>query len=137
MRLSPIIHEEVGYGHYNGDKVRAMMAKALLRKGGIIGVVGNVGDLKSCIYLSLDPTWFGDDWQLVELWNYVGEDARRDNRAFGEQQIEFAKNCSDRIGVRLLIGILNNVRVEAKLRLYDRHLTRAGAFYIHEPAGVT
>lgn len=135
LRLTPMLHEETGYGSYNAEKVRAMVAKALTRQGGIIGVIGDIGDIRGCVYLALDPIWYGDDWHLVELWNYVRPDARRDPRAFGVQQVEFAKDCSDRIGVRLFIGVFNNVRLEAKTRLYDRHLKRAGAFYIHEPSG--
>jgi GNAT superfamily N-acetyltransferase len=133
LRLTPMIHEEVGHGSYNPEKVRAMVQKALRRDGGIIGVIGPVGDLKGCIYLLLDPIWYGDDWQLVELWNYVRPDARRSD--YGIQMIEFAKDCADRIGLKLFIGVFNAVRLAAKVRLYDRHLKREGAFYVHQPAG--
>ena len=131
MMLARMVHEEIAHWGFNEDKVRAMVRRATDRQGGILGVVGDPGDLLGCIYLTVEPVWYSDDWQLLELWNFVRPDARRSTH--GRDMISFAKKVSDEMGLKLTIGIFNDKRQEAKTRLYDRQLQRAGAFYIHDP----
>lgn len=96
---------------------------------GFIGVIGEVGSLEGCIMLTVGSVWYSDDWTLDEHLNFVDPAHRASNHA--KSLIEFAKDCADRIGVRLVIGVLSTKRTAAKVRLYERQLTPAGAFFIH------
>ena len=102
---------------------------------GFIGVIGPIGALEGCIMLTVGSVWYSEDWTLDEHLNFVDPAHRSSNHA--RALIEFAKTCADRIGIRLVIGILSTKRTAAKVRLYERQLTAAGCFFIHPaPADV-
>lgn len=102
---------------------------------GFIGVIGPVGALEGCIMLTVGSVWYSDDWTLDEHLNFVDPAHRRSEHA--KALITYAKTCADKIGIRLVIGVLSTVRTAAKVRLYERHLTPAGCFFVHPaPADV-
>jgi GNAT superfamily N-acetyltransferase len=76
----------------------------------------------------MEEVYYSDDYQIVELWNYVRPDCRKSD--FAKRLIEFAKKCSTDTGMDLTIGIISNARMEAKCRLYGRMLPKAGEFYV-------
>lgn len=131
FELCCLIHSETAHSPMNPDRVREHIQSALRREGGILCVIGEPGDLRACLYLTLMPIWYSDDWQLVELFNFVHPDHRRSTHA--RDLIEYAKRCADELGVMLMIGVTTNVRMEAKVRLYDRLLPRAGAYFLYKP----
>ena len=96
---------------------------------GFIGVIGPVGALEGCIMLTVGSVWYSDDWTLDEHINFVDPAYRNSNHA--KDLIEYAKNCADRIGIPLVIGVLSTERTAAKVRLYGRYLTPAGAFFVN------
>lgn len=96
---------------------------------GFIGVIGSIGALEGCIMLTVGSVWYSEDFTLDEHLNFVDPAHRSSNHA--KALIEFAKGCADRIGIRLVIGILSTKRTAAKVRLYERQLTPAGVFFIH------
>lgn len=98
---------------------------------GFIGVIGPVGALEGCIMLTIGAVWYSEEWTLDEHLNFVDPQYRRSEHA--KALIDFAKNCADKIGVRLVIGVLSTKRTAAKVRLYERKLMPAGAFFIHPP----
>lgn len=131
MRLMVMIHGETGRYSFDEDKVRATVYRALDRKGGIIGVIGDSGDIKGCIVMLLEPVWYSQEWNLIELLNFVRPDCRKSD--FAVQLINFSKNITRQMKLTLGIGVFNGVRTEAKLKMYDRHFERAGAFYFFDP----
>lgn len=96
---------------------------------GFIGVIGPIGALEGCIMLTVGSVWYSEDFTLDEHLNFVDPEHRSSNHA--KALIEYAKDCSDKIGIRLLIGILSTKRTAAKVRLYERQLTAAGCFFVH------
>lgn len=96
---------------------------------GFIGVIGPVGALEGCIMLTVGTMWYSEEFTLDEHLNFVDPEHRASNHA--KALIRYAKDCSDKIGVRLVIGILSTKRTAAKVRLYERELVPAGAFFIH------
>jgi hypothetical protein len=109
---------------------------AFNRQGGILGVIGEPGDIKAMIFLLISKFWYTKNHHLEELFNFVRPDVRsaasssKDGYAF--QLIEFAKKCAEEIGLPLTIGVLTNIRMEAKVRLYRRSLgVPAGAWFVH------
>lgn len=96
---------------------------------GFLGVIGPVGALEGCIMLTVGSVWYSEAWSLDEHLNFVDPAHRASNHS--KALIQFAKDCADQVGIRLVIGILSTKRTKAKVRLYERQLTPAGCFFIH------
>ena len=131
-QLCIMAHAEQAPHALNIDKTMVLMRMALNRQRGIIGVVGTPDDVRSMILLVVDPIWYSDEFQLLELMNFVHPDHRRST--YAKQMIEFAKKCSRELGLDLTIGVFSNIRTEAKVRLYERQLPKVGAFFCYRPS---
>ena len=131
FKLCSLMHSEQPYHPLSWDKIVPMIRLATARQRGIIGVIGERHDLKAAIFLVLEPIWYSDDWQLLEFFNYVREDARRSN--FAKELIGYARTCADSLGVDLTVGVFSNIRTEAKCRLYRRVLPKFGEFFCYSP----
>jgi GNAT superfamily N-acetyltransferase len=115
-------------------KARAMLDRAFLRQGGIIGVIGPKGRIEAALYMLLAQPLYSESWHIEEVFQVVRRQYRRSGHA--KALIEFAKRCSDDLGVPVLMGVLHNKRTEAKIRLYQRHLgPRVGAFFLYGHPG--
>lgn len=109
-----------------------MIQRAVAQQGAIIGVIGKSDDLRGMILLLIDPVWYSDEFQLLEIFNFVREDSRRSS--FARDLINYAKRCADETGLDLTIGVLSNVRMAAKVRLYSRLLPKGGEFFVYSPS---
>jgi hypothetical protein len=108
------------------DKVIAFIRRATLKDGGIIGIVGE-GQAEATVGLIIEQAWYTTSWSLGERWNFVHPDFRKTDHV--SKLIGFSKKCADELGLPLDIGILSNIRTEAKIRLYKRHFKFMGAFF--------
>ncbi len=130
IRLLHLMHAEGGMFPLDEDMARDTFALAFDRKGGIIGVIGERHDLHAMIYIMITNFWYTRECHIEELFNYVRPDAR--GKGYANAQINFAKECSDKIGLPLVIGVLTNSRMESKVRLYRQALGMpSGAFFVH------
>lgn len=137
-RLLNLLHDENAMFSISPTKVQFYLDR-LLRPHtiapddtgprGFIGVIGPVDALEGCIMLTVGSVWYSEDWTLDEHLNFVDPVHRASNHA--KALISFAKDCADKIGIRLVIGVLSTKRTAAKVRLYERLLTPAGAFFVH------
>lgn len=132
FRICCLLHAENGMHAFSELKVRHFIWRGLNRDNAIVGVIGPSADIKAIIYLCVDPVYYSDDVQLVEMWNFVRADCRKSD--FAKRMIQFAKRCADEIGCDLTIGIISNDRLAAKERLYSRLLPKGGSFFIHHGA---
>lgn len=137
-RLLRLLCAENGMFQLSDKKVDYYITRMLNPKGieqddtgprGFIGVIGPVGALEGCIMLTIGSMWYTEDFTLDEHLNFVDPDHRSSNHA--KALISFAKICADKVGIRLVIGILSTKRTAAKVRLYERQLTPAGSFFIY------
>lgn len=142
LRLFKMMHAEGGMRPLDIDCVRETFAKAFDRKGGIISVIGAPGHIRAFQYLMLTRWYYTREEHLEELWNWVHPDHR--NSDYSKLLIENAKKCSDDLSthrgqkVPLLMGVLTNKRMAAKVRLYrQRFGYPAGAFFVHNPTWVS
>lgn len=133
FRIACLLHKENGLFEFSEEKVKALIWKGCRRDNAIIGVIGRSDDIKAMIFLAIEEPYYSEVKNLVELWNYVRPDARRSD--FAKRMIQFAKRCADETGSALFIGIISDKQLEAKARLYARHLPQRGTFFIYEPAG--
>lgn len=130
LRLLNMMHAEGGLLSLDVNAAREMFNRAFSRRGGIIGVIGDPGNIEAMIYLLLTRFWYTKENHLEELFNYVRPDCRRSN--YARELIGFAKKCSDEIKIPLVIGVMTNTRVAEKVRLYRRSLGYpAGAFFVY------
>lgn len=137
MRLLTIMHAEGGILPLDEMEARKTFNMAFDRQGGILGVVGEPGDIKAMIFLLISRYWYTSHHHLEELFNFVRPDVRKSKENYAPRMIEFAKKCANEIGIPLLIGVLTNQRMEGKVRLYRRSLgVPAGALFVHFPEGM-
>jgi hypothetical protein len=133
MRLLHMMHEECGMLSLDEDCARRTFARAFDRQGGIIGAIDDrkqPGRIEAMIFLLFAKFWYTNDDHLEELFNYVRPDCRDTDHA--KTLITFAKNCAEKIGIPLMIGVLTNKRMAAKVRLYRRVLGNPrGTFFVH------
>ena len=136
LELCKMMHAEIAYHPISLPKVSAMIRLAI-RQGperrGILGVIGDRHNLKAAIFLLIEPIWYSENWHLMEFFNYVRPECR--GMGFAQDLIAYAKQCADQINLDLTIGVFNNVRTEAKIRLYRRWLPQVGAFFMYVPPG--
>lgn len=133
------LHEENGLFVLSERKVRETLRRAFDGQDGkwdghgvptIIAVIGEPGKIEGSIGLEVDQPSYSDEWQITELWNFVHPDYRNPpGRA--KALIEYAKAASDAMHLPLVIGISSNKRTEAKIRLYERQLEKAGAYFVY------
>lgn len=140
--LLRLLHKENGMFAMSEQKVNFLLDRLLhperIPEGdmglrGFIGVIGPVGKLEGMIIIALGAFWYSDDIILEEYANFVHPDHRRSNHA--KVLLSYGRNITDQIGVPLIVGIISNIRTEAKVRLYRRILPETGSFFIYQGAG--
>jgi len=126
------MHAEGGIMPLDMTEATDMFFRAFNRQGGILGVIGEPGDIRAMIYLLIGKFWYTRHFHLEELFNFVRPDCRKGKHGYAQRLISFAKECSDEIGLPLTIGILTNIRMEGKVRFYQRELgVPAGAWFVY------
>ena len=141
IRLIGLMHAEGGWQPLDVDAVRETLARAFDRKGGILVVIGAPGHIRAMMFVLITRWWFTRHNHLEELFNWVHPDHR--NSDYAKLLIEYAKAASDELSesmgrkVPLMMGVLTNRRMSAKVRLYRRFFGwPVGAFFLHNAAWV-
>lgn len=130
MHLLHMMHFENGMMPLDEQCASRFFSRAFDKKGGVIGVIGEPGNIQAQIYLLLTTFWYTNTMHLDECFNFVRPDCRKTDHA--RTLMKFAQKCSDEIKVPLVIGVLTNNRMEGKVRLYRRQMgVPAGAFFVY------
>lgn len=127
--LTTLLHGENGLFSLSANKRDMLLDRYYQQKGAVIGVIGDPGKPVASIHLSIVQPDYTDDWILIENWNFVHPDHRRSN--YARQLIAYAKHISDEMSIPLMVGIVSNTRTEAKVRMYEQLLEKAGAYFIY------
>ncbi len=114
------MHAESGLFDLDEVEMRNTFARAFDRQGGLIGVIGKPDNIEAGVYLLITRFWYTTQNHLEDLFNFVRSDSRKSN--YADTLLKFSKKCADEIGIPLILGVLTNQRVEAKVRLYRRQL---------------
>jgi GNAT superfamily N-acetyltransferase len=126
--------EEQALFPVDDDRARALLNRAFLRQGGIVGVIGEKGAIEASVYLMLAQPVYSSSWHIEEVWNVVRPAFRRSTHA--KSLLEFAKRCHHDIGIPVLVGVLHREKTEAKLRLYRRQFGPAvGGYFLYGHPG--
>jgi hypothetical protein len=130
LRLLKILHSEGGIQSLDMSRAEAMLDLAFNRQGGIIGVIGEPSDIHAMISLLITKAWYTNEDHIEELFNFIRPDQRKSK--YADIMIEFAKKCAREIGIPLMIGVMTNVRMAPKVRLYRMKLGNpSGAYFVY------
>lgn len=94
-----------------------------------LSVIGEVGNIVGITCLYIEKYWYSRNLYILELFNYVIPEARRSHNA--KKLIAFSKKISDNLDLVLMMGILSNIKLDGKIRFYERYLPKAGAFFVY------
>lgn len=134
-------HEENGMFPFDPDRLDWWLRRMLDPNSlplsdtdprGVIGVIGEPNHLEAIAFLVIGRLWYSTQRHLEEFIVYVDPEHRHSTHH--KSLIEWMKQQSRLTGLRLMTGILSlQPRTEAKVRLYQRYLPKAGAFFYFDP----
>jgi hypothetical protein len=106
---------------------------------GAIGVIGEPNRLEGLAFVVIGCYWYTTRRHLEEYIIFVDPGCRRTEDGepvpHAKALLEWLKEQSRLTGLPLLAGILSQKpRMEAKVRLYQRTLPKAGAFFCFDPS---
>lgn len=132
MDLALACCDEIGLVAPNPTKLVQQIWPSLNLEKGIIGLIGDVGKpLEAMVILRVESQWYSDEDCLSEKAVFVAPEFRKSKGGRASRLCEFANTCAEKLGLPLIIGIMNTHRTEAKVRLYSRiYGAPAGAFWI-------
>ncbi len=128
VSMIKLLHDENGLFPLSEKRVRDYMQRYFRKEGALIGVIGDYGDPIASIYLEIGQPYYSETWFLNEAWNFVHPDHRRSD--YAKKLLGWAKDASEKMKLPLMVGIVSNHRTEAKVRLYEKQLEKAGAFFV-------
>ena len=129
LELCQELEKENGFFKMDYGLVRSMFDRAFKKQGGIVAIIRGEKEIEGCLFMIISTMWYSHESHLEELFSYVRPAYRKSKHAI--TLVEFAKDCSVKIGIPLMVGILTHNRMEAKVRLYRRTLgIPAGAFFV-------
>lgn len=130
MRLFKVMWTECGLFSLDEDCVVETFNRAVKNREGVIGLIkGPSGDIRAMLCLLITRYYYTRQFHLEELWNFVSPDFRKTN--YADTLLKYADHCQKSLGIPLVIGVLTNERMEAKVRKYRRHFGMpAGAFFV-------
>ncbi len=142
MNIMPLLHGEGGIFSLDLDCAREKL-RSILYNDETIGVLGIIRGGEDCpiegvIALEFNRYWYSRDWYVDELFTFVHPERRKGNH-HARSLIDFAKQLTTEFSktspdIRLMIGIVNNIQTEKKIKLYNRYLKPAGVFYTFTPS---
>lgn len=105
---------------------------------GAIGVIGEPNRLEGLAFVTINRYWYTTQRHLEEFVVFVDPSCRSNNDGekvpHAKALVEWLKEQSKATGLPLLSGILTQKpRMEAKVRLYQRMMPKAGAFFCFDP----
>jgi hypothetical protein len=133
--LLVMLHKEMGFFSLNPDKLLAGIQWATDRKGGVIFVIEEGGRIAATLGMTIACDWYTDDEYLLERWNFVHPDYRR-NHDYARKLLEQGKWSHEWFRERgqslpFMCGINTFERLEPKVRLYARHMPCIGAYFMY------
>lgn len=137
-RLFLMVHKENGLFPIAPHKVEYLFQRAIFPDlipewdtgpRGTIAVIGEVGQVEALCFVIIGGFWYTEERHLEELVLYVDPEYRKSHHC--EALIEWMKTTADKMGLKILTGIMSNHRTEAKVRLYRRRLPEIGAFFLY------
>jgi len=131
-------HQENGLFVLAPEKVEYVLYRCLFAAAipahdlglrGIIGVIGEPGQLEALALVTIGEYWYTTDKHLEEMLVYVDPRHRKSRHA--RALITWMKRQAELTGIPLLTGVVSRERTSAKCSLYGRMLPKVGEFYLY------
>lgn len=137
FELLKMDHEECGrFAPLDVAKLQNIIMHGTRRKGGIVSVIdGPNGKPVAVQILTTEEWWWSKQRFISKIADFVHPDHRQSTHA--AHLIQFAKWVTDQWSAEfgyqmyLLPAVLGTKKVKEKVRLYSRHVTQAGAFFLY------
>jgi hypothetical protein len=128
LALGRLIHEENAVMPMSEERIEEYAWRGINQNRAVLGVIGAIGHIEAAVYLVIGRFWYSEEFHLEELFAFVHPKHRKSDNA--KALLEFEKNCSKRLGIPLLTGVISTNRTAAKIRLYERRLGKqSGAYF--------
>lgn len=101
---------------------------------GIIGVIGDPGNLEALAFLVIGEVWYTYDKHIGDTFVFVDHEHRKSRHA--KTLLEWMQSQSAQTGLALLSGVVSSERTEAKCALYRRMFPKVGEFFMWSPTTV-
>ncbi len=124
-------HAEDGIGAFDPAKVTRSVERGVLRYRAMIGVIRGRDRLEASIGLFLGSPWDSSDEHLSDRWMFVHPEHRRS--AHAKNLLIFAKWAATELDCPLVISALVNDTTEAKVKLIERQVPKAGEVFVFRP----
>jgi GNAT superfamily N-acetyltransferase len=137
-------HRENGLFELAPEKVEWFLTRVLrpdlipagdMGARGLIGVVGPQGALEAICFILISTTWYSNEKHLGDLLLYVDPEFRHSNHS--KALVEWMKQQSQLVGMKLMGGVVSTERTEGKCRLYRRMMPKVGEFHLFDPRSLT
>jgi len=135
MDLALMGCEEAGITNPNPEKLLQDIWPAVNLDRGLIGVIGVPGQMiEGVVLLRIGAKWYSDDLTIEEKAIFIHPDYRNAKGGRARRLCEFSQKTADDLGLPLLIGVLSDIRTEAKIRMYERQFGKqTGAYWVYTP----
>jgi GNAT superfamily N-acetyltransferase len=129
-----LLHAENALFSMNRDKVLTGIQYATERKGGIIFVIDEGRRVVATMGMCVACDWYTDDEYLLERWNFVHPEYRRSD--YARKLLEQGKWAHEWFKAKgkllpFMCGINSFHRTESKIRMYARHMSCIGAYFMY------
>lgn len=132
MEMSLEACSENGFSHPNPLRLLDEVWAALNLDHGVVGVIGEPGNIEGGILLRVTNVWYSNQEMLEERAIFIRPEYRSAKGGRARRLCDFAKRSAEMLKVPLLIGVLSNHRTEAKVRMYERQFGKpTGAFFLY------
>ena len=95
----------------------------------VIGVIGEPGQVEASTGLIASQFWYTEAWHIEDVWHFVCPKHRKTKHS--KHLLNFSKEVQKSLALPLVMGVLSDVRTEAKARLYSREFGKpVGAVFV-------
>jgi GNAT superfamily N-acetyltransferase len=135
MKLAVLGCEEAGISNLNQMMLLEDVWPALNVDGGLVGVIGKPdGEIEGFVLLRTGTRWYSNNLIIEEKLIFVHPDYRNAKGGRARRLCEFSQKAADALGLPLIIGVLSDIRTEAKIRMYERQFGKqTGAYWVYTP----
>ena len=133
MNLAMMVCKENGIFEPNVQKILFDIWPSLHQEHGIIGVIGEPGNmLEGFVLLRIGQMWYSDSPILEEKTVFIHPKFRRASGGRARKLCKFSKQVADELGLPMIIGVLSSHRSSGKMRLYESVFgPPAGGFFLY------
>jgi len=133
-------HKENGQFSLAPQKVEFFVRRALwpelidptdIGQRGVIGVIGDVGNLEALAFLVIGEVWYTNDKHLGDCFVFVDQEHRKSRHA--KALLEWMCGQATQTKLPLMSGVVSSERTEAKCALYRRMFPKVGEFFMWSP----